>query len=227
MQPEKSQQISRPSCFLTYHLLDSAFCMTCHGKPILLIRYLGRSMNPTLWENDLLEVVPCQFTDICPGDVIYYLPAEQRDGVVHRVVQVTKDGLRTRGDRNMVEDILTVQPAYVIGKVVTFWRNTRHHHVVDGWRGRWRSAQLHIFWRMIGACSRILMPLIQRIQQGFFIRDIPKMLSLRQIVYQVDGQKRTYLYLGRSRIGWFDDDHCIWCLISPFGPWGGSGESEK
>jgi signal peptidase I len=85
---------------------------------MLHVVYTGPSMNPTLRQPDLLIVVPYADRPVRPGDVIYCRSPEDGREVVHRVVCVVPDGIRTRGDNNPIDDPYLLQVADVAGRVV-------------------------------------------------------------------------------------------------------------
>ncbi|MBN1978387.1 MAG: hypothetical protein JW918_13400, partial [Anaerolineae bacterium] len=120
------------------------------GAP-LFFAHRGSSMNPTLHESDLLEIVPCGGDFPSPrvgeggrggirsarvGDVIALAPPEADHLVVHRVVRVTPEGVCTRGDNNAGEDGWRLGPERVIGRVVAAWRGRRRRRIFGGWAGR-------------------------------------------------------------------------------------------
>jgi hypothetical protein len=109
-----------------------------------LVAYQGPSMYPTLREPDLMEVVGYKDRAIRAGDVVLFRQRATGRQVVHRVVAVTRDGLRTRGDNNSLEDCPRVAFDHVVGQVVGAWRGARHRRIAGGvfgglygvWAGR-------------------------------------------------------------------------------------------
>lgn len=75
---------------------------------------LTGSMSGTIEPNDL--IVTRGQAEYRQGDVITY--ANPYSTVTHRIVQITDDGYRTKGDANNTEDSETVLPEQVIGRVV-------------------------------------------------------------------------------------------------------------
>jgi hypothetical protein len=67
---------------------------------IFFAAYVGPSMNPTLQEPEVMEIMPYCNRPMHAGDVIFFLPPEGDQPVVHRVVRVTPAGISTRGDNN-------------------------------------------------------------------------------------------------------------------------------
>ena len=81
-----------------------------HGNgpgAVFFAAYVGPSMNPTLREPEIMEIVPCGSRPLRVGDVVFFLPPGSDRPVVHRVVRVTPAGISTRGDNNSREDRLS------------------------------------------------------------------------------------------------------------------------
>ena len=110
------------------------------GVP-LFYAHRGSSMNPTLHESDLLEIVPYGGRASQVGDVIAVAPPGGDHLIVHRVVRVMPEGVCTRGDSNTGEDGWCLEPGYVIGRVVAAWRGRHRRHISGGRAGRlWGDA---------------------------------------------------------------------------------------
>ena len=72
--------------------------------------YVGPSMNPTLREPEIMEIMPYDGRPVRVGDVVFFLPPEADQPVVHRIVRVTPAGISTLGDNNTREDAFLLQP---------------------------------------------------------------------------------------------------------------------
>jgi signal peptidase I len=66
----------------------------------------GHSMLPTLEGGDLVVIQGVSINDIQKGDIIVYngLCSSQGESVIHRVINVTNQGLITKGDNNPEPD---------------------------------------------------------------------------------------------------------------------------
>lgn len=66
----------------------------------------GTSMLPTLEQGDLVVIQSVPFSDLKVGDIIVYSPPCSATGesVIHRIVNVSGDGVITRGDNNGYTD---------------------------------------------------------------------------------------------------------------------------
>ena len=79
---------------------------------------LTDSMYPVIESGDLIICHTAEPEDIQVGDVIaFFDPAGNGSSIVtHRVLEVTEDGWRTKGDNNNTEDRLTVKPDDLVAR---------------------------------------------------------------------------------------------------------------
>lgn len=80
----------------------------------------GRSMRPSIWSGQTVEVAPVQCADLRPGDVVFY---QSFGGLVaHRVIHKKQAHgrirLATRGDGCPGMALELVEPEQVLGRVV-------------------------------------------------------------------------------------------------------------
>jgi signal peptidase I len=101
--------------------------------------YVGPSMNPTLREPEMLEIVPNDNRPLRVGDVVFFLPPQNDQPVVHRIVRVTPAGMSTLGDNNTQEDTFLLQPKDIKGQVVAAWRGQKRRKIAGGLQGRLTS----------------------------------------------------------------------------------------
>jgi signal peptidase len=92
------------------------------GAPLQVSYVSSDSMSPTIDTNDGYVLVPAPTVEA--GDVITFYSEERETHVTHRAMQVTSDGIVTRGDGNPSTDQAAgyplVQQADVSGKLLTF-----------------------------------------------------------------------------------------------------------
>ena len=112
---------------------------------------LGRAMNPTLAETDILEVEPYGRRRVRPGDVVCFKSPENAEMSVRRVVSlgeretgdgVSEDGIRTRGDNNRHQDPWLLRIKGIAGRVVAARRESRRRPISGGLWGRATAAWL-------------------------------------------------------------------------------------
>jgi len=194
-------------------------CKFPHENPVDLCVHIGPSMNPTLRDLDLLEIVPYFNRDAKNGEVIFFVPPQGSQAVVHRIVKVTPRGVRTRGDNNTNQDPWLLPFADIGGQVVASWRGQKRHKV----RGR-KSALLTTWtissiWFLKGAASHMVRPIYRSLaRSGIISRLLPPRFRPRVVLYQANGHQRVRLLLGRHVVGQYDDHRCQWHVKPPLRP---------
>lgn len=179
--------------------------------------YVGPSMNPTLREPEIVEVLASDGRPSRVGDVVYFLsPATDRP-VVHRIVRVTPAGLATRGDNNTREDAFLLQPAHLKGRVVAAWRGRKRRRIAGGIQGLLASRWLR--WRrLVDRCvSPLLRPPYRALARGGWIAGLlPAPFRPRVVVFHARGREQLRLLLGMRVIGRYDDRKRQWRIRPPF-----------
>ncbi len=179
--------------------------------------YVGPSMNPTLREPEIMEIMPYDSRPLRVGDVVFFLPPEADQPVVHRVVRVTPAGISTLGDNNTQEDAFLLQPKNIKGRVVAAWRGQKRRKIAGGLQGRLTS---HWFrWRR--ALDRGVSPLLHPLYQALSHRRLiawflPAPFRPRVVVFHAKGRDQFQLLLGQRVIGRYDDQRHQWQIQRPF-----------
>lgn len=179
--------------------------------------YVGPSMNPTLREPEMMEIVPYGNRPLRVGDVVYCLPPQTDRPVVHRLVRVTPEGMSTLGDNNTQEDTFLLQPKDIQGQVVAVWRGQKRRQIAGGLQGQLTSRWLR--WRRVpvNGVSRLLHPLYWALyRRGLIARLLPAPFRPRVVVFQIQGQDQVRLLWGQHVIGRFDDRKRHWRIQRPF-----------
>ena len=179
--------------------------------------YFGSSMNPTLREPEIMEILPYDSRPVRIGDVAFFLSAEKAQPVVHRVVRVTPAGISTLGDNNTPEDIFLLQPQSIRGRVVAAWRGQKRRTIAGGLQGRLTSRWLR--WRRVldRGVSPLLHPLYQALShRGLIARVLPASFRPRVVVFHVQGRDQFQLLLGQRIIGRYDEQRHQWQLQRPY-----------
>ena len=174
--------------------------------------YTGRSMHPTLFEADLLEIE--QPGRICVGDVILFVSKDNL--VVHRVVGIASEGIITRGDNNNDDDRGLVAPEKVVGIVARAWRGQRRRRIYGGRIGQtyrlflcgprriyreFRSSLAYSY----RAASRLGLP-----------RLIKPFCRPRVVQFNINGDIDIILMLGAQIIGHYCQSSNCWQIHPPF-----------
>lgn len=179
--------------------------------------YVGRSMNPTLREPEIMEIMPYDGRSLRVGDVVFFLPPEADRLIVHRVVRVTPHGISTRGDNNTHEDAFLLQPDSIKGQVMAAWRGRTRRKIAGGLPGRLTRSLLR--WRRVlnRTVSPLLHPLYQTLShRGLIARLLPTPFRPRVVVFHSQGRDQFRLLLGQRIIGRYDDQMHQWQIQRPF-----------
>ncbi|MBU0491067.1 MAG: SynChlorMet cassette protein ScmC [Chloroflexi bacterium] len=188
---------------------------------VLHVVYTGPSMNPTLAEPDLLEVVAYGDRPVQPGDVVYFQPPDGGREVVHRVVRVTpgevpQGGVRTRGDNNPQEDPYLLQPADIIGQVVAAQRGDKRRRIVGGRRGVLRGMACRPRRVVNRGVSRLLHGAYCALAgAGRFRSLLPTTLRPRVFSFQARSQTFLKLLMGQHVVGQYDTQQKQWRIRRP------------
>jgi hypothetical protein len=184
---------------------------------IFFAAYVGSSMNPTLREPEIMEIRPYGSRPVRAGDVVFFLPPNADQMVVHRVVRVIPAGISTLGDNNTQEDAYLLQPESIRGRVVAAWRGQKRRKIAGGFLGRLTSRWLR--WRraLDRGMSPLLHPLYQALShRGLIARLLPAPFRPRVVVFHARGRDQFQLLLGRRVIGRYDDSQHQWQIQRPF-----------
>jgi len=93
-------------------------------------------MNPTLKDLDMTYFKPYENRSIRKGDVIVFQHHDSPDRkIIHRVISIDQEGIRTQGDNNRNSDPVTIHPRDVIGQVTVAKRGTKEIVIRGGHSG--------------------------------------------------------------------------------------------
>ncbi len=179
--------------------------------------YVGPSMNPTLSEPEIMEIMPYSGRSLRVGDVAFFLPPKTDRPVVHRIVRVAPGGISTLGDNNTGEDTFLLQPQDIKGRVVAAWRGQKRRKIAGGLPGRITGRRLR--WRRVldRGMSPLLHPLYYALsRRGLIARLLPAPFRPRVVVFQTQGRDQLRLLLGQHIIGRYDDRKRQWQIQRPF-----------
>jgi hypothetical protein len=117
--------------------------------------YNGNSMAGTFLPADWLIYETVSFCSLKKGDVLIYDDQTEKR-IVHRAVQIKKEGIVTQGDNNPEPDAELLEAECLIGKAIRYERNGRMHKVWNGRLGLQRARVLHCRLHLIKAIKFIL-----------------------------------------------------------------------
>ncbi len=205
-----------PGDFLDFKFLPG-FKPKDSGRGRLFLAYAGNSMNPTLREPELMEVMPYRGRQIRRGDVICFTRHGEGTSVVHRVIGITEQGIATRGDHNPGADSWRIVEEQVIGRVATVWVGSKRRLVLGGWSGYLLGQTLYGMRWLDRKFSHWLSPLYGWLSEtGFVSRLLPKSLRPRAIRFRQGGRERLLLFWGGTLIGQHNGKGSRWIIRRPF-----------
>jgi len=94
--------------------------------------YSGPSMNPLLKAGDCLEVIPYVNRKIHSGDVVIFKNPQKEHYVVHRVISINLQGVKTKGDNNHTIDPWILSPDDICGQVVNSIKKNKKKLIIHG-----------------------------------------------------------------------------------------------
>ena len=186
---------------------------------ILIVSYSGSSMNPTLRHPDLLEVLPYSGQPIQPGDVAYFHSPADDLKIIHRVVRVTAEGIRTRGDSNTGEDPFLLSREDIIGRVAAAWRNGKRRKISRGIRGKCSGYGAILWHRWSNALSYTLRGAYRALAaSGLFRHLLPSSLQPRVFEFRQPCQQPSIhkVMIKGHVIGHYDDWKKLWVIKRPW-----------
>jgi len=184
---------------------------------VFFASYVGPSMNPTLCEPEMMEIVPYESRPPRVGDVAFFLSPGAEQPVVHRIVRVTPADITTRGDNNTREDPCLLQPRDIKGQVVAAWRGRKRREIAGGLRGRLRGRWVRLRRIPDRLISCLLRPLYHDLSRnGDIARLLPRRFRPQVVAFQVKGRDQFRLLLGKQVIGQYDDQKRQWQIQRPF-----------
>jgi hypothetical protein len=182
----------------------------------LFYAHAGASMSPTLQAGDLLEIVSYGRHPVRTGDVILCLPPRDDKAVVHRVLEVTPEGIHTRGDNSSQRDPWHLQREDVVGQVVGAWRSSKRRRIAGGPAGRLDSHLKRWGQTLDRGISFLLHPIYSALARWGIVRPLlPARLRPRVVLFQANGRNDLRLLLGRRMVGRYDQRLDQWQIQRP------------
>jgi hypothetical protein len=162
-------------------------------------------------------VIPYGDKKIRVGDVVVFRHPEGQRHIVHRVVSVNANGVRTRGDNSITIDPWVLRPDDIIGRVVSARRN---HRNVSIHGGAWGRALAPVLWTRKHAnstVSRILHPAYHLLARSrLFGKCLPLHRKTRILSFNRPQGKELHLLLGTRVIGRRPPGRDQWHITRPF-----------
>ena len=182
-----------------------------------ILNYIGPSMNPLFKSGDQLQIASCDLEEIRVGDVLVFVSPEDGSKVVHRVISVDSNGIRTRGDNCNQPDGWVLSPDCILGRVVTAQRGNRRRRIFGGSLGRLFAEKMRVIHAMDSCVSRLLRPAYEELARvGIFIRLLPAQMRPRVISFNRDAGIELQLVMRRRVIGRWLPGRTGWSIRRPF-----------
>jgi len=188
-----------------------------NNNEVFFVAHRGTSMNPTLCDEDMLEVVPYGKKPVRIGDVIFFYLPEGGSYIVHRVVRISPEGITTRGDNSIHLDSRLLSADDIKGRVTAAWHGRIRRIISGGWTGllliyviRWR--------RVLGQkISQVLHPIYRFLSRiRIFQHLLPRRFKPKVVAFRTNGSIQQRLLIGSNMIGHYDEKHGEWSIKRPF-----------
>jgi hypothetical protein len=183
-----------------------------------LSNYNGPSMNPTFLPGDGLRVVPYEGKRIRRGDVVAFPnPYNSGRNIVHRVIKVDSEGIRTRGDNSNSLDPWVLKPEDITGRIVAVHRRNKWHAIASGKKGAALGSILRIKKELSKRSLNILSPLYHWLAKTGLFQTLVSPLIRTQILYfKRPGCTELHIVLGIWVIGRRLQEANEWQIKRPF-----------
>jgi len=179
--------------------------------------YTGPSMNPTLKAGDRLSVMPYNGQNIRRGDVVVFLSPENAQQITHRVISVSREGIRTRGDNNINMDSSVLKPKDILGRVVVAQRRNKLVRIYGGKKGQLYALTIRAIHRIDLAISLLLRPVYHKLaESGVFRRLAFIQKKIRVLSFERPSGTEHQLLIGKHVIGRFLPEKDHWQIRRPF-----------
>jgi len=181
------------------------------------MNYIGSSMNPTLRPGVRLDVRAYQGEKIRRGDVIVFISPEDGSKVVHRVISIDSNGIKTQGDNCNSEDDWVLSREDILGRVVAIQRNNRRRRIFGGPLGRLFAVTVRIIRAIDSPVSYVLRPAYNELAKvGILTRLLPAQMRPRVISLNRDAGTELQLLMGRQVIGRLLPGMTRWHISRPY-----------
>lgn len=186
-------------------------CSTISSREnVKFILYKGSSMSSTLQDMDVLYYMPNK--RIRTGDVVVIKKSEYKNKIIHRVISVNKQGIRTMGDCNPCPDSWLLKQNEIIGSVVYGYRGEKRFRVFGGLVGIALMLQVRLRHRIL----KVIYPILSMIVYYFPVnRVIIHFIQLKVIIFKRPNGTETHILFWGKVIGRKSPGQ-KWKIKSPF-----------
>jgi hypothetical protein len=175
------------------------------------IVYYGFSMSSTFQDLDVLCYIPKK--KIRPGDVVVINMPKNGHKIIHRVISVREQGIRTAGDCNPYPDRWFLSPDQIMGSISYGYRGRKRFRVLGGLAGLVHMFQIRFKNRTI----KLVNPVLKIIYYNFPLSRLMKYLIRPRLIAfkRPEGTELQLLVLGKVIGRRFQGQE--WQIQPPFG----------
>jgi hypothetical protein len=176
-------------------------------------------MNPTFRDLDVIEFVPITNEKLRIGDIIVIMrETDPGQRIIHRIVAISTEGIRTRGDNNKEIDHWILKKHEIEGRVIKVLRKGREIPLHLGYAG-YLEFLLHTMRnRIVASCIRVLQYPYRRCSHStFFSKTFSKVIHYRIVTFSGSDRYEAFLYFGPFCAGYRKKGQDIWEIRPPFG----------
>jgi signal peptidase len=185
-------------------------------KPRLLT-YVGPSMNPYLKPGERIQVIQYDGEEVRRGDVVVFIPPGGKSKIVHRVIYVGSQGIKTQGDNCHQADPWLLSPDCILGRAVCARRLHKWRKVSGGSLGHLYGVTIRAINAIEQRLSSLLHPIYEwTARTGVFKRLLPAQMAARVISYSRSEGRELQLLMGRWVIGRRLPGKSRWNIRRPF-----------
>ena len=175
-------------------------------------------MNPAFNSLDILHIVPYGDKEIMVGDVIVFNSPDRKKIVVHRIVSIDNNEIKTKGDNNPRIDDCTISPENILGLVDYYQTAKGEKRLSDGNNGK------KLFFKIKKSTHRISRTGISIFRKPYLwlshtgvLRGIfPLRSRLRILSFSKPGGTELQLLLGNRIIGKLIPGKNHWQIRRPY-----------
>ncbi len=179
--------------------------------------YLGKSMNPTLRDLDVVEFVSIPLSQMHKGDVIVIKRQEHpEERIIHRIISISPEGIRTQGDNNDRIDPWILLPSEIEGIVISAWRGKRKIKMYSGLPGYCRYIAHRIRLKTTSTGISLIRAPYCFISSNKISRMTCRFVTLRLVDFSGSDRSEVQVYVGPIYAGRLVKGKNKWEIRPPF-----------
>lgn len=183
----------------------------------LVLTYSGTSMYPKLRESDMLRIYTGSKYLPSKGDIILFEHPDNKNPIVHRIIEIEEDRIYTKGDNSHEPDPWVLTQADIKGTVIQIWRNRKTIHILKD-KGLQRKKNIHqLLLNIIWPIYLYLKPIYKSATlNGIFYNLLPYRLKPRPVIFTSNNNAILYLIFNKINVARYDRSQKKWFIKPPF-----------